>query len=154
MGSTLRTRGSPLGRRDSEKVCAGNVMTARVMILCLLASAKACWWLLEQPRSSLMEFHPTFQRMLKLLEVRRLHFDMANFGGPSKKPTVLYSSVFVARFQKAFPKMTYTKACVCKISSFQKVKIYLNSTPYLGKHGGPILCLPIQNQVILKSMIF
>lgn len=90
-GSTGRSKGSPLGKK-TPKVCEGNIMTARVLILCLLASSKAVWWLLEQPRSSIMELHPTFQRVLRAVDVRRLFFDMNQFGGPTKKPTVLYSS--------------------------------------------------------------
>ncbi|CAK8999286.1 Putative rhamnose biosynthetic enzyme 1 [Durusdinium trenchii] len=92
-GSTLRSKSQPLGRPDSLKVQEGNVMTARVMVLCVLAAATASWWVVEQPSSSIMEYHPTFQKTLALLRgVRKLSICMANYGGESRKGTYLYSS--------------------------------------------------------------
>ncbi|CAK9021539.1 Uncharacterized protein SCF082_LOCUS15391 [Durusdinium trenchii] len=93
MGSTLRSKCRPLGRRDSQKVADGNCMVSRCMILCILAACKACWWVLEQPASSIMEYHPSFQRMLRLLGgTRRMMLCMSNYGGQTRKATVLYSS--------------------------------------------------------------
>lgn len=69
-------------------------MTARVMILVLLAASRGVWWCLEQPSSSIMELHPTFQRMLGLLDVYKLSVSMGDFGAPSQKATTLYSSRF------------------------------------------------------------
>lgn len=92
-GSTLRSNSRPLGRTDSQKVHDGNIMTSRCMILCILAAAKGVWWLVEQPATSIMELHPSFQIALKLLApIRRLRVLMSDFGGSSKKPTYLYSS--------------------------------------------------------------
>ena len=91
-GSTGRTSGRPLGDQSYASVRNANVMIGRVVVLCLLASAKACWWTVEQPSSSLMERHPTFQRLLKLLTVRKLNMSMGDYGAPSRKATVLYSS--------------------------------------------------------------
>ena len=49
--------------------------------------------MLEQPASSIMEYHPSFQRMLRLLgETRRMMLCMSNYGGQTRKATVLYSS--------------------------------------------------------------
>jgi len=91
-GSTGRSSGTPLGNQQYQSVRDANVMTARVMILCLLAAAKGCWFTIEQPSSSLMERHPTFQRLLTLLNVRRLSMAMGDFGGATPKSTFLYSS--------------------------------------------------------------
>ena len=41
-GSTLRSACRPLVRSDSKKVHEGNVMTARVMVLMILAACKGC----------------------------------------------------------------------------------------------------------------
>ena len=116
MGSTLRSKSRPLGRRDSRKVQEGNVMVARCMILCLLASARACWWILEQPGSSIMHHHPTFQKALRLLRgVRRLRLCMRNYGGKTKKATVLFSRNLdicqntFSRIRQAPNKNTHTK---------------------------------------------
>ena len=91
-GSTWRSKLRPLGRKGSEACHQANIMVARVMVLVLLASAKGCWWLLEQPGSSLMEYHPTFQKTLGLLgSVRRLSLNLGDFGHQSRKATLLYS---------------------------------------------------------------
>ena len=66
-------------------------MTARVMILMVIAAAKAVWSILEQPGSSIMEFHPSFQKTLKILGLGKLRMKMAHFGGETNKPTILYS---------------------------------------------------------------
>lgn len=92
MGSTLRTKKQPLGRPDSIPVQQGNTLCARALVLLLLCSCKGIFWVLEQPGTSLMEFHPVFQALLRLLSVRRLRFRMSRFGAPTPKPTVLYSS--------------------------------------------------------------
>ena len=92
MGSTKRTRTNPLGRRDSASVLAGNCMCARALILILIAAAKGCMWLLEQPLSSTMEYFPLFQHVLRLVPVRKFTFRMSKFVGPTAKPTILYSS--------------------------------------------------------------
>ena len=91
-GSTGRTNGRPMGNQSYASVRDANVMTGRVMVLCLLASAKACWWTIEQPSSSLMERHSTFQKLLRLLDVRKLHMSMGDYGGASRKATIIYSS--------------------------------------------------------------
>ena len=84
-GSTGRSATRPLGWQEFESVRDSNVMTSRVALLCLLASAKACWWTLEQPQSSIMDRHPSFQRLMGLLPVRRLSMLMGDFGGHLKK---------------------------------------------------------------------
>ena len=93
-GSTLRSACRPLGRSDSKKVHEGNVMTARVMVLMILAACKGCWSILEQPQSSLMSCHPTFQRMLKLLRIFKVTVKMCDYGGSTDKPLTLFSSNF------------------------------------------------------------
>ncbi|CAL1129927.1 unnamed protein product [Cladocopium goreaui] len=91
-GSTLRSRTRPLGRSDSQAVRDGNVLAARAFILCLVCAAKFVWWLLEQPGSSCMELHPLFQHMLKMLTIHKLGINMSDFGAPTTKRTLLYSS--------------------------------------------------------------
>ena len=69
-GSTKRSPTRPLGRPDSEAVRNGNVMTARVCILLLLAATRGVWSILEQPSTSLMHLHPTFQRVMAMMNIR------------------------------------------------------------------------------------
>ena len=42
--------------------------------------------------TSVMEWHPMFQKTLKLLGMRKLMVSMGRFGGPTDKKTLLYSS--------------------------------------------------------------
>lgn len=42
--------------------------------------------------SSVMEYHPLFQAVIKLLGMRKLLVSMSKFGGPTEKKTWLYSS--------------------------------------------------------------
>ncbi|CAK8988087.1 Uncharacterized protein SCF082_LOCUS1242 [Durusdinium trenchii] len=91
-GSTLRSRTRPLGRKDSGAVRDGNVLAARALVLCILAAAKGCFWLLEQPASSIMELHPLFQAAIRLLGMHRLCIAMGRYGAPTPKRTILYSS--------------------------------------------------------------
>ena len=65
----------------------------RALILVLLVAARAGWWVLEQPSTSIMELHPLFQQMLQLLPgVRRKMINMSSYGAPTRKRTILYPS--------------------------------------------------------------
>ena len=52
---------------------------------------KKVWWILEQPMSSVMEWHPLFQAVIKLLGMRKMLVSMSKYGGPTDKKTYLYS---------------------------------------------------------------
>lgn len=45
--------------------------------------------------TSVMEWHPLFQRLLKLVSVRKMLIKMSNYGAPTDKRTWLYSSHLV-----------------------------------------------------------
>ncbi|CAK9082755.1 unnamed protein product, partial [Durusdinium trenchii] len=77
-GSTGRSESSPLGW-DYDSVL-------------LLAQRKKIWWILEQPINSLMERHPLFVALMRLMPIRRMPTAMSWFGGATRKPTWLYSS--------------------------------------------------------------
>lgn len=107
-GSTLRTRASPEGRKDSESVRNGNILATRAFIICILCATRGIHFILEQPRSSVMEFHPAFQSMARLISMYRLSMNMSDYGGPTKKPTILYSShsaVFSTTWKRTFSKL-------------------------------------------------
>lgn len=70
----------------------GNLLAARTLVLVLVAAALGVWVVVEQPSSSLMEYHVLFQRLLKILPLRKLPMQMADFGADTAKPTYLYSS--------------------------------------------------------------
>ena len=95
-GSTGRSIQRPLGWQEVPCVHQANVMIARVCILLMVLQAKRIWWCLEQPCNSLLEQHPMFQRFLTMagVSVRRLSTKLLWFGGPTQKPTWIYSSPF------------------------------------------------------------
>ena len=93
-GSTGRSATNPMGWDSLDSVKSANHMVGRVVILLMILQAKKIWWCLEQPCNSLLERHPLFQRFLRLagVEVQRLSTNMVWFGGPTKKPSWIYSS--------------------------------------------------------------
>ena len=96
-GSTLRSRQRPLGRPDSDCVRLGNLLCCRALLLLCLCASKGVWWILEQPMSSCMEYHPLFQRVIRMLGMRKILVSMANYGGPTEKKTYLYSSILIVK---------------------------------------------------------
>ena len=82
----------PMGDESKPSVRLGNLLTARTLVLLLLCAAKSIFFVLEQPASSLMEYHKLFQRFLKMILLRKIRINMGDFGGASLKPTILYSS--------------------------------------------------------------
>lgn len=95
-GSTLRSALKPLGRRDSKACQDGNLLAARALVLVVLAAAKAVFWVLEQPMTSCMEWHPLFQKVIRMTGMQKLLVTMGKFGAPTPKKTLLYTSGFLA----------------------------------------------------------
>ena len=74
-----------------------NVMVARVVLLLCIAAAKGCWWMLEQPKGSLLESHVAFQLFLRMVpklntSVSRFSTSLCWFGADTRKPLWVYSS--------------------------------------------------------------
>lgn len=116
-GSTFRSPSAPLGRQDSQAVRDGTILACRALILLLVASCRGCWWCLEQPISSCMEHLPCFQHLLRILEVRKYTMSMADYGGPTEKRTIIYSSaLYSSRY-------------------LQGVRFYLQAPPKTAKYG-------------------
>ena len=84
-GTSKRCAGMPYGDMSVLGACEGNQMVARCMLLIIILASRGCWWVLEQPRGSLMEEHPAFQRMMALSPIYRHHVRMRQFGGSSEK---------------------------------------------------------------------
>ena len=90
-GSTHRSLGRPLGEESLPACRLGNTMVARCCLLIFLAAARGIWWILEQPRGSLLQYHPAFQLLSSMLKVYRKHIKMGNYGSLTEKATWLYS---------------------------------------------------------------
>ena len=61
-------------------------------ILLFLASAKGIWWIMEQPRGSLLEAHPLIQYVFRRIRTWRQHIKMGDYAADTEKATWLYSS--------------------------------------------------------------
>lgn len=48
--------------------------------------------MLEQPRGSLLQYHPRLQWLMSMMRVWRFEFSMLDFGAPTLKPTWVYAS--------------------------------------------------------------
>ncbi|CAL1138490.1 unnamed protein product [Cladocopium goreaui] len=91
-GSTLRSEAMPLGWERYSSVLTANQMVARCCILMILAAARGIWVVCEQPKGSLMQFHPCFEAVMDLVPLWRKFIRMGDFGASSGKGTWLYSS--------------------------------------------------------------
>ena len=91
-GSTGRCLSNPLGWQDRPSVKDGNLMVSRCSLLSIVILAIGAWIILEQPLNSLMEAHPRFQKLVTYTDFWRYHVQMRDFGGPTAKPTWLYTS--------------------------------------------------------------
>ena len=57
-------------------VTYGNLMVSRCIALIHLAAARGLVWVLEQPSSSLMQYHPRFQQLIRDTQVWSVTFPM------------------------------------------------------------------------------
>lgn len=95
-GTTKRSATRPLGEESYESVRVGNILTARTLVILMVAQALRCFWVLEQPKGSVMELHPCFQEVLGRMTVWKHCLQMQQFGAPTAKPTWLYASPLAA----------------------------------------------------------
>ena len=93
MGTTMRTRWTPEGDSSVECVRKGNLMVCRCVLLAALAHAMNLTWIIEQPSSSVMVYHPRMQWLAKLANVYWVGgIHMGACGGDSQKTLKLYSN--------------------------------------------------------------
>lgn len=90
-GTTKRSLTRPLGEESYPSVRLGNLLLARTLVILLVAHALKAFWIVEQPRGSLMEAHPLFQEVLAMIHTFKKSILMGNFGAPTDKPTWLYA---------------------------------------------------------------
>ena len=97
-GSCRRTRAKPRGGFfEGISVQKGNILTAHSAVLMAIAYARGLIWVLEQPDSSLMKYHPAMKAVRRRL--RRIgepwwqiQTFMGAFDGPTTKGHELYSN--------------------------------------------------------------
>ena len=92
-GTSRRTRLRPCGEERHKSVREGNWIACRTLILCYIAAALQLWWVVEQPVNSFMEELPAWKFFVKQVKTYRYSLNMEDYGGPTKKPTWLYSGL-------------------------------------------------------------
>jgi len=70
----------------------GNILACRTLIVLFICQAMGCFWILEQPKGSLMQLHPRFQEFMGRITTFRHAISMGDYGAASRKPTWLYAS--------------------------------------------------------------
>ena len=90
-GTSGRSHLNPLGNVHYESVSGGNLIASRTLILLYICAALQCWWVLEQPVNSFMQELPAFKHFMKQVKTYRQSICMRDYGGPTLKPTWLYS---------------------------------------------------------------
>ena len=90
-GTTKRSVHRPMGETRYKSVRDGNILAGRAAVLVLLAAAKYCWTVLEQPSSSVMEHLPVMQQLWSLVPHVKHTMCMGDYGSPTLKRTHLYS---------------------------------------------------------------
>lgn len=94
--STGRSRANPMGNTDYPSTRLGNLLAARTLILLWLCAAKSIWYIVEQPSSSLMQYHDLFQRFAKAIPMLRFSMKMCDYGAATAKPTFLYTGPLIS----------------------------------------------------------
>ena len=101
-GTSKRSPTNPCGEEGYPSVFLGNTLACRTLIILMIIHALHGFWLLEQPRGSMMELLPVFQAFLAKVPTFRHSINMSEFGAPSKKTTWLYSGL--SSEQISFPR--------------------------------------------------
>ena len=89
--STGRSQERPMGNRSQACVSEANTMVSRLVLAMYLYTAFGMFWIVEQPAGSLLEDHVRFSEFCSKHVVYRAKVRMGEFGGPTEKPTWLYS---------------------------------------------------------------
>ena len=89
---TGRTPGRPLGFTHVPGVARGNKMAARLVLQLMVLSALGIFWVMEQPKGSMLQALPRFQQLARLTGIWRHYIRMWDFGSQHVKGTWLYSN--------------------------------------------------------------
>ena len=69
-------------------------MVSRMILILVMFDSMGIFWIVEQPRGSMMQHWSRFEWFINTRNVYRHKIHMVNYGGESKKPTWLYSNMW------------------------------------------------------------
>ena len=72
-----------------DQVLGQNRLVSRLCHCLHLCWTRGVYWVVEQPRSSVLFEHPRFKKILQLQDVEMVTTELGAHGGPSKKDTIL-----------------------------------------------------------------
>ena len=88
---------------------------SRMALILWVLEAKKCFWLYEQPQTSLLWEHPRMQSFLKSNLVYKTHMWMGSYGGLSPKGTHLWAPCEqVSKFSLPLPQKEWDHQLVAK----------------------------------------
>ena len=67
-------------------------MVSRLVLLLYIAASNGVMFVVEQPKGSLLQYHPRFQQLMADMQLWRKFISMRAFGAHSSKGTWLYSN--------------------------------------------------------------
>lgn len=88
-----RSAAFPLGNSSLPSVASANRMVSNLVLALVLLTLKGVFWIVEQPAGSLLEEHPRWKELCRMVKVYRTHVWMSDYGAPSPKPSWLYSQM-------------------------------------------------------------
>ena len=135
LGTSKRNKIAIFGDQTHNYVRAANLQVARVCLLLEWACAMGQHWGLEQPISSLLEFHPRFQDLLAKYIIHIFTVELGAYGADSLKRIKVYTNVaWLAELgERVVPRgSTFLKAGTVAIK-------YLDTNGDLKVKGGPDL---------------
>lgn len=106
-GTSARNVCFPLGDETIPSVAAANIMVARVLLLQWIFMCRMIFSVLEQPASSMMQYHDQFQEFLRMFPLWRHSVNMGDFGADTQKSSWLYS----------------THACISHVDLFESTMV-------------------------------
>mmetsp|Transcript_48572 Transcript_48572/g.77286 ORF Transcript_48572/g.77286 Transcript_48572/m.77286 type:complete len:339 (+) Transcript_48572:60-1076(+) len=99
LATSLRTLSEPYGDVTKSHVSLGNLLMARACILCLIATVRGCFWLLEQPYTSMAKVFPPLRKTVMDIDRYilpchwRVFFWMGSWGHNSMKPSAAWGTM-------------------------------------------------------------
>lgn len=105
--TSKRTRENIFGDKNKAYVVDANTITCRFVLLCMVAVARGCQLLVEQPSGSIMLQFP-YRRFFAVMITSKpwdtVRFPMGAYGHPNKKPTLLFGTA--TWIKKLYRKLT------------------------------------------------
>ena len=110
-GSTHRSASEPLGKRPrSVKVIQNNRLVSRMSLLLDYIFRHGIFYIIEQPRTSIMWKHPRLKKTLKRHKALKVRADLGALGAESLKPVILAGTApYLSKLQVVAPKKVRAK---------------------------------------------